>query len=90
MIKNTKSQRRKPLQDRVFLEMNMKADSKHRYYERWTDTLLSFIGDLGGMSQIILGLGMLLSQPIVNHLLNSKLINSVYQVQQYVKDNSSL
>ena len=67
-------------ESRTYVKMYFRADSKSRYYKRWTDTLLEFIGDLGGLKEFILGIGFLLTYPFMKHKLFADLVNSVYQV----------
>ena len=57
-------------------------------YKRWTDTLLDYIGDLGGMTMFILGLGFFLVLPIMRHQMSAELIEQTYQVQHYNKDDT--
>ena len=57
----------KPLNERIFGRFYLRADQKNRYYKRWTDTLLGYIGDLGGMKEFILGIGFLLCYPFMKH-----------------------
>ena len=59
----------------------MLADRKYRYYAHESESLLAYLGDIGGIQGIIIGLGFTLMMPIVVHSMNSKLVNEVYQVQ---------
>jgi hypothetical protein len=42
-----------------------------RIYKRWTDSLFTFIGDIGGIMQIVLAFGVLVVTPFVKHSMNS-------------------
>jgi hypothetical protein len=52
--------------------------------------MLNYLGDLGGLFDIMHLLGMFFTSFIVRKLFFANLINSVYWVQKYVSDTSEL
>jgi len=52
-------------------------------------TILDFFGDLGGLLEIVLGTGSLVTFAFVNRQFNASLVKEVYQVQRYTRDKST-
>jgi hypothetical protein len=70
-----------PLKKRKYMVLYMRADPTYHIYKRWTDTIMAFLGDLGGILGIVMTIGLIIVTPFVKHSMNSQLINEVYQVQ---------
>ena len=58
-------------------------------YKREVETILDFFGDIGGLGEIVIGLGTLVTVSIVNRSMNSEMVKQVYNVQQYTNDLTS-
>ena len=58
----------------------MRADNKFRIYRRQVETVLDFFGDIGGLGEIVIGFGALMTLSFVTRSMYSEMINKVYQV----------
>ena len=85
-----KIKRSTPLKEREYLVLYMRADPTYHIYKRWTESLMTLFGDLGGILGIVMTSGFIIVSPFVQHSMNSQLINEVYQVQQYSKESTDL
>ena len=74
--------------ERKYVSIYFRIDNKFKRYKREVETLLDYFGDIGGLLEIVLGVGFLLTGPFVRRSMNSEIINEVYQVQKYVKDTT--
>ena len=64
-----------------FFELRMLADKRYRHYNYESSSLLGYLGDIGGIQEIVIGIGFAIMMPLVVHSMNSQLVNEVYQVQ---------
>ena len=78
------------MRDREYLRIYLRADPSKHFYKRSTDGLLALIGDIGGISEMVMALGAALVSPFIVHFMNSQLVKEVYQVQQYSKETADL
>jgi len=51
--------------------------------------MLEYLGDLGGLADVILFVGSLMCYFVVDHLFVGKLIKSVYHIQKYTADQTN-
>ena len=76
------------MKDREYVSLYLRADQMHNFYKREEYDLLSYFGDLGGLQGIVMGLGYLVSAPLVNRLFKAALVEKNYRVQRYDIDDS--
>ena len=57
--------------DREYFTLYLRADRKSQVYHREGDKLLTYIGDMGGILQAIIALGVLFSTTFVSHSMTS-------------------
>ena len=55
-------------------------------YVREDYSLLVYLGDIGGLLDVVLVLGWVLSHKVVLRLLHGALVGKVYRLQHYLKD----
>ena len=66
----------------------MRSESTDWYYKRETYDLLAYIGDVGGIHQLLWLIGGLLIGFLVDRKFNARLVKELYKVQQYSADQS--
>ena len=76
------------MKDRQYVSVYLRADQMYNFYKREEYDLLSYFGDLGGLQGIVMGLGWLISAPLVNRLFKAALVEKNYRVQRYDIDDS--
>jgi len=52
-------------------------------YNRKVNDLLTFLGDIGGLSEALLGIGMLLVGFLSQKMFMSKIIRKIYHIRKY-------
>ena len=57
-----------------------------KIYKREEYDMLTYLGDMGGLLDIIIFVGMCLSSSIVSRLFYAALVKQTYRIQQYMKD----
>ena len=70
-----------PLRDREYLKIYLRADPAKHLYMRSVDGLLTIIGDIGGITELVIMIGAAIISKFIEHMANSKLISEIYQVQ---------
>ena len=68
----------------------LRIDDKMRNYSREAEKFLAFLGDIGGLFEIVSAIGFLFTAPFVMRSMNAAMINEVYHIQKYSNDNSTL
>ena len=76
------------LKDREYASIYLRADNSDKHYKRKTYDLLAYIGDLGGIHQLIWLIGGLLVGFIIERKFNLSLVKELYKVQKYSVDQS--
>ena len=69
-----------PLKDRVYISIYLRSDSIYRVHKRSAETLMDYLGDVGGVLEIITLIGFFMITPFIERSLKSDMINEVYQV----------
>ena len=62
------------IRDRTYLSFILRADNKSKLYVRQDYELLTFFGDLGGLTDFVLIIGVTLSSVFVSRLIQAALI----------------
>ena len=78
----------KPVKDRQYLNIFLRADNQSNIYKRISYDVLSYLGDLGGLLDAILMIGFTFTSFFASKLFRAALINQFYKVQQYDQDFS--
>lgn len=69
-----------PREDREYVKLYLRADAQLRFYKREEYDLLSYFGDLGGLLDLVMLSGWLLSTLFVSRLLQASLVKSAYRI----------
>ena len=57
-----------------------------KYHRRQTYRLIEYLGDIGGLIQIIFLVGSFLVGFIIERQFKAAMVSETYQIQKYVKD----
>ncbi len=61
----------------------MRSDKMYDFYERKVNDLLIFMGDIGGLSEALINIGMLIVGFITQKMFMSKIFRKIYQIRKY-------
>ena len=78
------------VEEREYLSLYFRADSSMHVYKREGYDLLTFLGDLGGLFDIVFMVCMGITSLFASRMLMGALIEEVYRVQHYFKDETQL
>ena len=70
----------KPVADRTYIEIFLRAHNEHRIYKKEGYDILSLFGDLGGLYEIIYFSGWLLTGIFASRLYRASIINEAYLI----------
>lgn len=70
----------KPTADRDYIEVFLRQDKQRKFYKREDYDLVTYLGDLGGLFEFLLGFGLVLASPIVSRLFNAAIVAQVYRI----------
>ena len=76
------------IRKREYISIFFRADSENRIYKREGYDLLTFLGDLGGLFDICMIMGMTLTSIFAGRMFTAALIRQAYRVQRYFRDSS--
>ena len=76
------------LSDRTYAAIYLRADEITKNHIRRTYSLLEFLGDLGGIKEILFALFSYMIGFLIERKFNTKLVGDLYKVQSYSKDQS--
>ena len=79
-----------PGEAKVYSKVFFRAASKRRVYELDKYKVLSLLGDLGGLLDIIMAIGVLITIGYVKKQFSRSLLGDAYQVQSYSQNNTEL
>lgn len=74
------------VEEREYLNIYLRADNGRRLYKRQVDDMLTYMGDLGGLLDVLLVLGWAGTALFGSKLFRASLIGQAYHVQSYNKD----
>ena len=77
-----------PVSEREYMGIFFRADNERRLYKREGYDVLTYLGDLGGLLDVVLVLGFLFTSFFASRLFKAALIGQVYRIQRYNKDFS--
>ena len=72
-----------PEDTKVYSRVIFRAASKRRVYELDQYKVLSLLGDLGGLLDIVMAIGVLITIGYVKRQFSRSLLGDAYQVQSY-------
>lgn len=75
-----------PLPEREYLSIYLRADSEKKLYKRVGYDILSYLGDLGGLLDVVMVVGQICTSVFVGRLFQAALIQSAYRIQSYDRD----
>ena len=61
----------------------MRSDKMYDSYERKVNDLLTFMGDIGGLSETLINIGVLIVGFISQKMFMSKILRKIYQIRKY-------
>jgi len=61
----------------------MRSDKMYDAYERKVNDLLTFMGDIGGLSEALIGIGVVIVGFITQKMFMSKIIRKIYHIRKY-------
>jgi hypothetical protein len=61
----------------------MRSDKMYDSYERKVNDLLTFMGDIGGLSEALINIGMLIVGFITQKMFMSKIVRKIYHIRKY-------
>ena len=66
----------------------MRAEHKFRIYKREVHSILDFLGDIGGIIEIVGVIGFVTTISFVSRSMNAEVIKEAYNVQRYNRDST--
>ena len=74
------------LSEKTYLSLFFRLESQSRIYKRIGYDILTYLGDLGGLLDFVLMMGILCSSFFASKLFSAALIGQLYRVQGYSRD----
>ena len=68
------------------IEISLRLSTMKRVYKREVDDVLTYLGDLGGLLDVLLVMGQILTSLVAHKLFTAALIGKLYRVQEYMRD----
>ena len=75
-----------PKSEKEYLGIFFRAENEHRVYKRIAYDILTYLGDLGGLMDILFAIGGLCTGIFASKLFQAALIRQAYRVQSYFRD----
>ena len=72
--------------EREYLSIFFRADNELRLYKRARDDIVTYMGDLGGLLDVLVVLGYTLTGIFASKIFKAALIGSAYRIQSYTKE----
>ena len=69
-----------PIEDRTYVSVYLRHDTRSRLYKREEYDLLTYFGDVGGLLDIVLLFGFALSSPFIGRLFHAALVKENYRI----------
>ena len=61
----------------------LRSDKKYDVYSRKVTDILTFMGDIGGLAEALLAIGMLIVGFITQKMFMSKIVRKIYHIRKY-------
>ena len=69
--------------ENYLVSLYMRSDKMYDSYERKVNDLLTFMGDIGGLSEALIGIGVVIVGFITQKMFMSKIIRKIYHIRKY-------
>ena len=69
--------------ENYMIAIYMRSDKMYDSYERKVNDLLTFMGDIGGLSQALIGIGVMIVGFITQKMFMSKIVRKIYHIRKY-------
>ena len=69
--------------DPFIVAIYLRSDKKYDVYSRQVTDILTFMGDIGGLSEALLGIGMLAVGFFSQKMFMSKIVRKIYHIRKY-------
>jgi len=69
--------------ENYLVSLYMRSDKMYDAYERKVNDLLTFMGDIGGLSEALIGIGVVIVGFITQKMFMSKIIRKIYHIRKY-------
>lgn len=69
--------------EEFIIAIYMRSDKMYDSYERKVNDLLTFMGDIGGLSEALIGIGVLIVGFITQKMFMSKIVRKIYHIRKY-------
>ena len=79
-----------PLAERRYVQIFLRAEDENRQYKREDYEVLAFLGDLGGLMDVVYLFGSALTHIFASKLFMAALVGQAYSIQRYLKDMTPL
>lgn len=77
-----------PLSEKEFVRIYLRAADSSLFYKREKYDLLDYLGDLGGLKEIVFFIGFLITNQVVHRLLMAHLVATTYRIQNHGVEKS--
>ena len=75
-----------PVKERTYVDLFLRQNESVRHYKREEYDILTLLGDLGGLLDIVLLTGVAISSPFVVRLFQAAVVSNNYRIQHYLRD----
>ncbi len=69
--------------ENYMIAIYMRSDKMYDSYERKVNDLLTFMGDIGGLSEALIGIGVMIVGFITQKMFMSKIVRKIYHIRKY-------
>ena len=77
-----------PAKDKNYVNIYFRQDDRQMLYKREEYDMLTYLGDLGGLLDIVLLLGVAITSIFVSRLFQAAIVKQAYRVQRYLLDST--
>jgi hypothetical protein len=70
-------------EENFIVAIYMRSDKMYDSYERKVNDILTFMGDIGGLSETLINIGVLIVSFITQKMFMSKIVRKIYQIRKY-------
>ena len=77
-----------PRADREYINIFIRAGMESNFYKREGYDLLTYLGDLGGLFDIVYIVGSIITGLLTSKIFTATLISQLYRIQNYMKDET--